>query len=134
MAQGRQAGAHPGDAGRIDVGQHHPRAFGQAGEHLAPRVYDDALNVFEVQVETGGSGYVQAAIGAQADLVAGVPNAVTGQSTMALEATIDAAGAQGQFRIIGFGSDGVYDATLNPFPTILVQIAQHQFVSNKVGI
>ncbi|MBP7272557.1 MAG: hypothetical protein KA974_01875 [Saprospiraceae bacterium] len=110
-----------------------PGAVSGATEIVA-WVYDDALNVFEVQVETGGSGYVQAAIGAQADLVAGVPNAVTGQSTMALEATIDAAGAQGQFRIIGFGSDGVYDATLNPFPTILVQIAQHQFVSNKVGI
>lgn len=97
-------------------------------------VYDDPLNVFEVQVASGGTGYVQTAIGTQADLVAGTVNATTGQSTMALSATLEAAGAQGQFRIIGFGPAGVYDATLNPFPTILVQIAQHQYVSNKVAI
>lgn len=97
-------------------------------------VYDDPDNVYEAQVEAGGTSFVAAAIGAQTDLVAGTPNAVTGQSTMALEATIEAAGAQGQFRIIGFGSDGVYDATNNPFPTLLVQIAQHQYVANKVAI
>lgn len=97
-------------------------------------VYDDPENVFEVQVEASGSGYVQAAIGDQADLVAGTPNAATGQSTMALEATLEGAAAQGQFRIIGFGPDGVYNATTNPFPTVLVQIAQHQFVANKAAI
>jgi hypothetical protein len=41
---------------------------------------------------------------------------------------------QGQFRIVGFGPDGVYDATLNPFPTVLVQNARHQFVAVKVAI
>lgn len=97
-------------------------------------VYDDPANVYEAQFEAGATGAVQTIIGAQTDLVAGTPNAVTGQSTMALEATIEAAGAQGQFRIIGFGNDGIYDATLNPFPTVLVQIAQHQFIANKVAI
>jgi len=97
-------------------------------------VNDDPLNVYEAQVASGGSSYVQAAIGAQVDMVAGTPNATTGQSAQALSASIEAAGAQGQFRIIGFGPDGVYDATLNPFPTLLVQIAQHQYVANKVAI
>ena len=36
--------------------------------------------------------------------------------------------------LFGFGNDGPYDATTNPFPTVLVQIAQHQYVANKVAI
>jgi len=97
-------------------------------------VYDDPDNVYEVQVAASGTGYVQTAIGDQADLVAGTPSATTGQSTSYLSATLEGAAAQGQFRIVGFGSDGIYNATTNPFPTVLVQIAQHQFVSNKVAI
>jgi len=97
-------------------------------------VYDDPQNVFEVQVASGGSGYVQAVIGAQANLVTGTPNTMTGQSAQALNATPIAASSQGQFRIIGFGEGGAYDATLNPFPQVLVQIAQHVFIANKVAI
>ncbi len=97
-------------------------------------VYLDLNDVFEVQVGASGTGYVQAVIGAQADVVMGTPSAVTGMSTSYLNATPEAAGAQGQFRIIGFGPDGVYDATTNPFPTVLVQIAQSQYSANKVGI
>lgn len=128
------AGVHYKDAtGKPVFSKSWPGAVTGATEIVA-YVYDDPENVFEAQVEAGGSALVQTAIGAQTDLVAGTPNAVTGQSTMALEATIEAAGAQGQFRIVGFGADGVYDATTNPFPTVLVQIAQHQFVANKVAI
>lgn len=97
-------------------------------------VYDDPNTIYEAQLEAGGSSFVQTAVGAQTDLVAGTVNATTGRSTMALEATIEAGGAQGQFRVVGFGPDGIYDATNNTFPTVLVQIAQHQFVANKVGI
>lgn len=97
-------------------------------------VYDDPFNIYEAQFEASASGAVLTAIGTQTDLVAGTPNAVTGQSTMALEATIENAAAQGQFRIIGFGTDGYYDATNNKYPTALVQIAQHQFLTNKVAI
>lgn len=97
-------------------------------------VYDDPDEVFEVQVAAGGTGYVQAAIGDQADLVAGTVNAATGQSSQALNATLKGAGVQGQFRIVGFGPDGVYDATTNPFPTVLVQNARHQYVAVKVAI
>jgi hypothetical protein len=128
------AGVHYKDAtGKPTYSKNWPGAVTGATEIVA-YVYDDPENIYEVQVEAGGTGYVQNAIGAQADLVAGTVNAVTGQSTMALEATIEAAAAQGQFRIIGFGPDGLYDATLNPFPTIMVQIAQHQFVANKTAI
>ena len=97
-------------------------------------VYADADNVFEVQVGSGGTGYVQTAIGAQANFVIAAPNASTGQSTSYLNATLIAASSQGNFRIVGFGPDGLYDATLNPFPTVLVQIATHQYVANKTAI
>ena len=97
-------------------------------------VYDDPDNVYEVQVGSGGSGYVQAAIGDQADFVIAAPVATTGQSTSYLNATLKGAGVQGNFRVVGFGPDGVYDATLNPFPTVLVQNARHQYIANKVAV
>ena len=54
---------------------------GTAGcTNIVAWVYDDPENEFEVQASAAASGYVQAAIGDQADLVAGTPNALTGQS------------------------------------------------------
>lgn len=107
---------------------------GTTATNIVCYVYDDPTNVFEVQVGSGGSGYVQAAIGDQADVVVGTPNATTGQSTSYLNATLKGAGVQGQFRIVGFGSDGVYDATTNPFPSVLVTIARHQYITAKTAI
>lgn len=106
----------------------------QVATDIIAYVYDDPENVYEAQVASGGTAFVQTAIGAQVDMVAGTVNTLTGQSAQALSASIEAAGAQGQFRVIGFGPDGIYDATLNPFPTLLVQISQHQYVANKVAI
>ena len=105
-----------------------------AATNIVAYVYDDADNVYEVQVGSGGTGYVQTAIGAQANFVIAAPNASTGQSTSYLNATLIAAASQGNFRIVGFGPDGIYDATLNPFPTVLVQVATHQFVANKTAV
>lgn len=102
--------------------------------NIVAYVYDDPDEVYEVQVSGAAAGYVQTAIGAQADLVIGTVNAATGQSTQALNLTLKAAAAQGQFRIIGFGPEGIYDATNNTIPTVLVQIAQHQYVTNKAAI
>ena len=128
------AGVHYKDAtGKPNFRKSWPGAVSGATDIVA-YVYDDPDNVYEVQVEAGGSAYVQTVIGTQSDLIAGTPNAVTGHSTMALDKDVEAAAAQGQFRIVGFGSDGPYDATTNPFPTVLVQIAQHQYVANKVAI
>lgn len=128
------AGVHYKDAtGKPTYSKNWPGAVTGATDIVA-YVYDDPENVYEVQVASGGTGYVQTAIGAQANLVAGTVNAVTGQSTMALNSTLIAAASQGQFRIVGFGSDGLYDASTNTFPTVLVQIAQHQFVANKTAI
>ena len=128
------AGVHYKDAaGKPQISKRWPGAVAGATEIVA-YVYDDPDNVYEVQVEAGGSAYVQTVIGTQSDLVAGTPNAATGHSTMALDKDVESATAQGQFRIVGFGNDGPYNATTNPFPTVLVQIAQHQYVANKVAI
>lgn len=107
---------------------------GTVATNVIAYVYDDPDNVYEVQVGSGGSGYVQTAIGAQANAVFATPSTTTGHSTSYLNATLIAASSQGQFRIVGFGLDGIYDATTNPFPTVLVQIAQHQYVANKTAI
>lgn len=107
---------------------------GTVATNVKAYVYDDADNLFEIQVGSGGTGYVQTVVGAQANLVFGTPSPATGQSTSYLNATPIAASSQGQFRIVGFGPDGVYDATYNPFPTVLVKIAQHQFIANKTAI
>jgi hypothetical protein len=106
----------------------------QVATNIIAYVYDDPANIFEAQVASGGTGYVQAAIGDQADLVAGTVNTVTGYSAQALNATLKGAGNQGQFRIIGFGPDGLYDATNNPFPTVLVVNIRHQYQAVKTAI
>jgi hypothetical protein len=37
-------------------------------------------------------------------------------------------------RIIGYLNGEVYNATTNPYPTVLCQISQHQFVADKAGV
>ncbi len=118
--------------GKPNVSKNWPGTTGCT--NIVAWVHDDPSNVYEAQFATGATGVVQAAIGDQVDLVAGVPNAMTGQSAEALNAALKGAGVQGQFRIIGAGADGFYDATNNPFPTALVQIARHQFVAVKTAI
>ena len=128
------AGVHYNDAtGKPTYSKSWPGAVSGA-TNIVAYVYDDPDNVYEVQVGSGGSGYVQTAIGAQANFVIAAPSAATGQSTSYLNATLIAAGSQGNFRIVGFGNDGLYDATLNPFPTVLVQAATHQYIANKTAI
>lgn len=128
------AGVHYKDATGKPVYSKNWTGAVSGGTEIVAYVYDDPENVYEVQVAATGTGYVQTAIGAQANFVINAPTAATGQSTSALNATLIAASSQGNFRIVGFGSDGFYDATNNPFPTVLVQAATHQFVANKVAV
>lgn len=128
------AGVEYTDAtGKPTVAKRWPGAVAGATKIVA-YVYDDPDNIFEAQFAASATGAVQAIIGDQTDLVAGTPNAVTGMSAQALNATPVGAGIQGQFRVVALGPDGVYDATTNPFPTALVKIARHQLVANKVAI
>jgi hypothetical protein len=102
----------------------------QSGTPVNAYVWEDPATVFEVQAN---GPIVQADVGTQADVVnVGAGNAMTGLSTAALGAVV-AAGAQGQFRIMGFAlnqDNAIGDA----FTIVQVQIARSQFVANKVAI
>lgn len=94
-------------------------------------VWDDPAVVYDVQAD---GAVPQTAVGDQAD-VSNVTNgsATTGLSQATLSATLAGAGVQAQFRIVGFNlqpENAINDA----FTVVQVQIARHQFVSNKVAI
>ena len=131
---GQFAGVEYIDAqGKPTYSKNWPTGGVPGATNIRAYVYDDFDNIYAIQIAANGTTYDQTAIGAHADLVAGVPNAASGQSTMALSSTLKSAGVQGQFRIVGF-EDGPYDASNNPFPVVLVQVAQHHFMANKVSI
>ena len=103
--------------------------------NIRAKVYDDQQNVFKVGVSANASGYTAAAIGDQVDLANNTAgNAATGRSTASVAAAAVGAGTQAQLRVVGFVNSEPYDATTNPFPELLVQIAQHQYVADKVAI
>lgn len=109
---------------------------GQVATDIVAWVWDDPLTVFEIQAD-GTVDLVD--VGAQADfsgtagyLIAS-GNSVTQQSSTALSATPEAAGAQGQLRILGL-APYVDNAFGDTYTVVRVQIAQHQYVANKVGL
>lgn len=92
-------------------------------------VWDDPATIFVVQAD---GSVPQAGVGAQADITNATANA-NRMSSSTLNSTLEAAAAQGQFRIIGF--DGSVDnAVGDAFTKVLVQIAQHQYRGDKAGI
>lgn len=95
-------------------------------------VYDDPNEVYEIQAD---GSIAQTAVGDQADLSAspGSGSASTGLSTATLSASLAGAGVQAQFRIIGFGQQ-VDNLPGDAFTIVQVQLARHQFVSNKVAV
>lgn len=92
-------------------------------------VYDDP-NI-EYLVQADGS-IPQSAVGAQTD-VTNIGNAANGMSQATVASAVAAAGAQGQFRITGFDL-GLDNAPGDAFTKVVVKIARHQYVANKVGI
>jgi hypothetical protein len=104
---------------------------GQVATDIVAYVYDDPDIVYEIQ--SNGS-IPQAAVGDQADLVnPGNGSVSTGQSSAALSSTLAGAGAQAQFRILGFAGY-VDNAPGDAFTIVQVQLARSQFVANKVAI
>lgn len=99
-------------------------------------VYDDPTIVYEVQAD---GSIAQTAVGDQANVSATAGIAVTsgstatGLSSTALSATLAGAGVQAQWRIVGFGQ-GVDNAIGDTYTVVQVQLAQSQYVSNKVAI
>lgn len=105
-----------------------------AGTTPVAYVYDDPRQVFEVQAD---GSIPQTALGDQAD-VSNVSNSTSipsgaNLSTCTLSSTLAGAGSQGQFRIVGVGlaQDNAWG---DAFTVVQVQIARHQYVSNKVAI
>jgi hypothetical protein len=104
---------------------------GQVATNITAWVIDDPQTVFDVQSD---GSIPQTAIGDQADVSnAAAGSTSTGLSAATLSATLAGAAAQAQFRIVGFNLD---QANLpgDAFTVVQVQIARHQFVSNKVAI
>lgn len=94
-------------------------------------VNDNPNTVYSVQAD----GSIAATeVGAQAD-VSNVGNAstTTGLSQATLSASTVSAGTQAQFRIVGI--DGAVDnAAGDAYTRVLVQIARHQYIANKVSL
>lgn len=104
--------------------------------NIVAYVYDQPYTVYEIQAD---GSVAQTAIGDQANF-SGTANytvadgsTATGNSSMALSATLAGAGVQGQFRIVGFNKNPD-NAPGDTYTIVQVQIARHQYVAVKVAV
>lgn len=94
-------------------------------------VWTDPLIVYEMQAN---GSLAQTSVGDQADFInPGLGSSVVGTSTSAISTTLAGAAAQAQLRIIGKALNPDNDWA-DAFTNVMVQIARHQYVSNKVAI
>jgi len=95
-------------------------------------VWDDQGIVYEVQAN---GSIAQTAIGDQANFAASMltGSTLTGLSTGAIDSTLVGAGVQGMVKIVDIQPrpDNTFG---DAFTIVQVQIARHQYVSNKVAI
>ena len=94
-------------------------------------IWDDPAIVYRIQA----SGAVaQSAIGDQGNFTTVTAGSTsTGISGAQLNATLTGSGAQGQMRIVGLSPD-IDNAWGDAYTTVYVQIAEHQYVANKVAL
>ena len=105
-----------------------------SGSVVKAFVNDDPQTVYKISTAGGTpSGYDQTVIGQHADVVTTAGSAHTGVSATYL-AAIQAAAALGNCRVIGFVNGEIYNATTNPYPEALVQIAELQLAANTAGV
>ena len=105
-----------------------------AGTEPTAWVTDNQNTMFRIGVSANASGYVQAVVGQQCNVDnTGSGSDITGQSSGSVANAAIAAGILAQLRIEGF-YDGIYDATNNPFPQLLVKLVEVQFAPNAVGV
>jgi len=94
-------------------------------------VWEDPSIIYEIQ--SNGS-LAQASVGDQADFAAiSTGSTVTGLGYATISSSLEGAGVQGQLSIRGLGTE-LSNAWGDAYTIVEVQIAQSQFVSNKVGI
>lgn len=92
-------------------------------------VYDDPNIEYVVQAD---GSIPQTAVGAQTDITNATNNA-NGMSTSTVASAVALAAAQGQFRIVGFDLS-LDNVPGDAFTKVVVKIARHQYVANKVAI
>lgn len=107
---------------------------GTTATNIKAFVYDDPATVYKVGVSANASGYVQTAVGQQANVAIGTGSTVTGLAAGTVSDAVVAAGNLAQLRIIGFVDNEIYHATNNPYPELLVQINELQFAPNANGV
>jgi hypothetical protein len=96
-------------------------------------VYCDPVTVYKVGVSANGSNFTQDVIGGAVDIFSPTTGSTTtGKSTSSVQATPGAAVAQVQ--VLQFVENAPYDATTNPFPELLVRLAQSQVAGDKTGV
>ncbi len=104
----------------------------QVATAITAYVWDDPDIVYEIQAD---GSIAATAVGAQADFSAtpGSGNATTGLSSATISSSLETAGQQGQLRILRLApyADNAWG---DAYTVVQVQIAQHQYVANKVSI
>jgi hypothetical protein len=106
----------------------------QSGTQAIAWVIDDQNTMFRIGISANAANYVQAAVGQQCNVSnVGTGSTTTGLSASSVATDVIAAGTLAQLRIEGF-YDGIYDATANPFPQLLVKLVEVQFAPNAVGV
>lgn len=104
-----------------------------SGTLIKAYVYDDPATVYKISTAGGTpSGYVQTAVGGQADYTAAAGSTANGVSAGYLAAV--QASAVGNLRVIGFVNNEIYNATTNPYPEVLVQINELQMYAGATAL
>lgn len=115
--------------GKRCVSQSWPTGGVVGATNIVAYVCDDKETVYSVQAD---GSLASTAIGDQADLT-NISAQGSGISQCTLSSTLVGAAAQGQFRIID--KDRAVDNDWgDAFTKVLVTLARHQFVANKVAI
>lgn len=105
----------------------------QAATAITAWVWDDPLVVYEIQAD---GAIAATAVGAQSDFTTaaiGTGNSTTGLSLATISSSVEAGAAQGQLRILRL-APYPNNAWGDAYTMVQVQIAQHQYVANKVSI
>lgn len=94
-------------------------------------ISDDPQIVYRIQAD---GSIAQAGIGDQADFVnPGTGDSTTGLSSAQIDATLVGAASNAQLRIVGL-SEEPDNEWGDSYTTVLVQVAEHQYVADKAAI